>query len=78
PLPLPFIGNLHNLGFGVERFYEQCQKKYGDISETMFDRRYIILSRPEYIEKLFDRKLFFMRLPHSQGTVEMGMYGHGI
>ncbi|KAF0373013.1 cytochrome P450 [Gigaspora margarita] len=76
PLPLPFIGNLHNLGYDVAIFYKQCQQKYGDISEAILDRRYIILSRPEYIEKFFDRRIFFMR-PYSQGADEIGMYGRG-
>ncbi|RIB23206.1 hypothetical protein C2G38_2172020 [Gigaspora rosea] len=44
----------------------------------MFDRRYIILSRPEYIEKLFDRKLFFMKFPYSQGIDELGVHERGI
>ncbi|RIB07676.1 hypothetical protein C2G38_2045810 [Gigaspora rosea] len=77
PLPLPFIGNLHNLGYDVKLFYKQCQQKYGDTSEVMLDRRYIILSSPEYIEKLFDLRQFFMRLPYSQGIDEIGMYGRG-
>ncbi|RIB23549.1 cytochrome P450 [Gigaspora rosea] len=42
----------------------------------MLERRYIILSRPEYIEKFFDRRMFFLR-PYSQGADEIGMYGYG-
>ncbi|CAG8772185.1 20924_t:CDS:2, partial [Racocetra persica] len=78
PFPLPFIGNYHNYAYDSKRFYEQCQQKYGDISEIMLDRRYIILSKPQYIKDLFGSSAFFPRIPYSQGTVEIGMYGHGI
>ncbi|GBC24448.2 cytochrome P450 [Rhizophagus irregularis DAOM 181602=DAOM 197198] len=64
PFPLPYIGNGHNYG-DVKKFYGQCQQKYGDICELMLDRRYIILSRPDYIIKLFAPQQFFMRLPNS-------------
>jgi cytochrome P450 len=77
PFPLPYIGNGHNYG-DVKKFYEECQQKYGDICELMLDRRYIILSRPDYIKKLFAPSQFFMRLPNSPGTVELGMYNHGL
>ncbi|CAG8646378.1 5193_t:CDS:2 [Ambispora gerdemannii] len=78
PFPLPFFGNSHNCGPDVKEFYEQCQQKYGDICEVMLDRRYIILSRPNYIKKLFSPAQFYMRLPNSQGTVELGMCNHGL
>ncbi|CAG8669572.1 10366_t:CDS:2 [Rhizophagus irregularis] len=77
PFPLPYIGNGHNYG-DVKKFYGQCQQKYGDICELMLDRRYIILSRPDYIIKLFAPQQFFMRLPNSPGTVELGMCNHGL
>ncbi|CAG8689257.1 6479_t:CDS:2, partial [Cetraspora pellucida] len=77
PFPLPFIGNSHNYR-DVKKFYEECQQKYGDICELMLDRRYIILSRPEYIKKLFAPAQFFQRIPDSQGTIELGMYNHAI
>ncbi|KAF0558087.1 cytochrome P450 [Gigaspora margarita] len=79
PLPLPFIGNLHNIAFcGLKTFYDKCRLKYGDICEIMLDgRRSIILSRPDYIEKLMS-PVCLKRLPYSQGLVELGIYGHGI
>ncbi|CAG8629349.1 2708_t:CDS:2 [Ambispora leptoticha] len=77
PFPLPYIGNGHNYS-DVKKFYEQCQPKYGDICELMLDRRYIILSRPDHIKKLFAPAQFFMRLPNSPGTVELGMCNHGL
>ncbi|KAF0559588.1 cytochrome P450 [Gigaspora margarita] len=78
PIPLPFIGNFHNLLYDPKKFYEQSQSKYGDISEVNLDRRFVLLTRPEYFEKLFDRKLFFMRQSYNQGLEEIGMFGHGI
>ncbi|CAG8807809.1 21783_t:CDS:1, partial [Racocetra persica] len=78
PLPLPIIGNYHSLGSDVREFYIQCLPKYGDISEAMLGHRYIVLSRPEYIDKILDRKAFHAKLPYSPGMDEMGMYGHGI
>ncbi|CAG8611693.1 344_t:CDS:2 [Cetraspora pellucida] len=77
PLPLPFIGNLHNL-YDVKLFYEQCQQKYGDFCEIMFNgRRCIIISRPEYMEKFLNPTSFSMRISHSQGIDELGFYGRG-
>ncbi|RIB01408.1 cytochrome P450 [Gigaspora rosea] len=78
PLPLPFIGNFLNLGSDVNQFYEQCQKKYGDISEVILNDRYIILSRPEYIRKLCAPAEFAIQQPYLQGTEEIGIYGNGI
>ncbi|CAG8759797.1 30397_t:CDS:2, partial [Racocetra persica] len=78
PFPLPFIGNLLNIGYDINKFYEQCQRKYGDISEILLDRRYIIVTRPDYIVKLFAPSEYFMRLPYSQGMDEIGHYKNGI
>ncbi|CAG8626479.1 1597_t:CDS:2 [Acaulospora morrowiae] len=78
PLPLPFIGNAHNQGTDIKKFYQECQQKYGDICELMLDRRYIILSRPDYIKKLCAPAQFFQRLPDSPGSVELGMHNHGL
>jgi len=77
PFPLPYLGNGLNYG-DVKKFYEECQQKYGDICELMLDRRYIILSRPDYVKKLFAPSQFFMRLPNSPGTTELGMCNHGL
>ncbi|CAG8830180.1 11531_t:CDS:2, partial [Racocetra persica] len=30
--------NYHNFAYDIKRFDEQCQQKYGDISEIMLDR----------------------------------------
>ncbi|KAF0467604.1 cytochrome P450 [Gigaspora margarita] len=79
PLPLPFIGNLHNLTYDIKQFYEQCQQKYGDICEIMFNgNRCIIISRPEYMEKFLYPTTFLMKIPYLQGIDEMGFYGRGI
>ncbi|KAF0411941.1 cytochrome P450 [Gigaspora margarita] len=78
PFPLPFIGNLHNHGLDTNGYYEYCLKKYGDISEVYLDHRYIILSRPEHIKKLFAPSEFFMHQPYSQGCDEVGIEGVGL
>lgn len=79
PLPLPFIGNLHNIAFcDMKLFYKKCRSEYGNICEIMIDgHRCIILSRPEYIEKVMISK-HLMRFPYLQGLDEIGMYGRGI
>ncbi|CAG8839940.1 2518_t:CDS:1, partial [Racocetra persica] len=77
PFPLPFIGNSHNYS-DVKKFYDECQQKYGDICELMLDRRYIILSRPEYIKKICAPAQYYQRLPNSPGIVELGMTNHGL
>ncbi|KAF0512850.1 cytochrome P450 [Gigaspora margarita] len=78
PLPLPFIGNLHNLA-DVKLFYEQCYQKYGDICEALIDgRRYIVISRPEYIEKILSPAKYLEKLVYLQGLDEFGVLKRGI
>ncbi|KAF0518636.1 cytochrome P450 [Gigaspora margarita] len=78
PLPLPFIGNLHSITHDLKLFFEECQLKYGDICEVMLDgHRWIILSRPDYIEKFMSSKCL-KRFPYSEGLVEIGFYGQGV
>ncbi|CAG8707361.1 6496_t:CDS:1, partial [Acaulospora colombiana] len=65
-------------GPDLEEFYEQCRQKYGDICEVMLDRRYIIVSQPDYIKKLCAPAQFYKRLPNSPGATELGMSNHGL
>ncbi|CAG8674911.1 15415_t:CDS:2 [Cetraspora pellucida] len=78
PLPLPFIGNLLNFT-DVRLFYENCQKKYGDVCEiSLAGLNYVILSRPEYIEKILSPTSFIVKTPQLQGLEELGFYNRGV
>ncbi|CAG8651873.1 5145_t:CDS:1 [Cetraspora pellucida] len=71
PFPLPFIGNLHNMFYDVRPFYCKCRPNYGNVCKIMVDgSRCIILSRPEYIEKLMSTCA--RRLPYYQDLDEIG------
>src|SRR3954468_12662880 len=53
PIPLPLIGNLHQIGRDLGKEAIKLQKKYGDIFEVMFgSTRIIFISRAELMEKI--------------------------
>ncbi|CAG8672031.1 23728_t:CDS:2, partial [Racocetra persica] len=77
PFPLPFIGNLHNMVYDLRLFYAKCRQNYGDICEVTFDgTRAIIISRPEYAEKMIQSCA--TRLPYNQGLEEYEFSNHGV
>ncbi|KAF0553173.1 cytochrome P450 [Gigaspora margarita] len=58
----------------MKLFYKKCRSEYGNICEIMIDgHRCIILSRPEYIEKVMISK-HLMRFPYLQGLDEIGIF----
>ncbi|CAB4395411.1 unnamed protein product [Rhizophagus irregularis] len=85
PFPFPFVGNLPQYYLwskgDIKEFYGYNYKKYGDIYEVQLNRRTIVLSKIEYIEKLLTpstKNSHVMRYPDSEGLKELGIEGKGI
>ncbi|CAG8505867.1 13855_t:CDS:2 [Racocetra persica] len=83
PFPLPFIGNIHNVGLDVRKFYKECRQKYGDTCEVMLmGLRCIVLTRPDDIEKILSPAskgdAYIRRFPYTEGEAEIGHYGYGL
>ncbi|CAI2170881.1 3493_t:CDS:2 [Funneliformis geosporum] len=85
PFPFPLTGNLpqflliHRGNF--KTFFEHYQKKHGDIFEFHLGTRRIVLSKPEYVEKILmpsTKSQYMMRFPYVQGLEEIGMMGRGL
>ncbi|PKY38466.1 cytochrome P450 [Rhizophagus irregularis] len=85
PFPFPFVGNLPQYYLwskgDIKEFYGYNYKKYGDMYEVQLNRRTIVLSKIEYIEKLLTpstKNSHVMRYPDSEGLKELGIEGKGI
>ncbi|RIB28131.1 hypothetical protein C2G38_2137488 [Gigaspora rosea] len=67
----------------TRHLYLSLQKQYGDICEIYINGfRRIIISRPEYLEKMLAPSskdtTFLIRLPYTEGLDELGMSGKGL
>ncbi|KAG9295075.1 hypothetical protein G9A89_017869 [Geosiphon pyriformis] len=82
PLPLPLIGNLHQMGSDPAKFAQRLQAKYGDIWEVyMGSERNIYLGRADLIEKMMKPSAkfnFFNRGSRNDGFTELGLQTRGI
>jgi cytochrome P450 len=83
PIPLPLIGNLHQIGRDLGKEAIKLQKKYGDIFEVMFgSRRIIFIGRADLMEKICSSALknnaFAHRSIPNPGLDEMGLSKSGI
>src|SRR4051794_28844299 len=72
PLPLPIIGNIIDRGFDeFVEYTDRMQKKYGDMFEIYFGpQRFIMLSKFEYMQGMFDYSLnskYLRRIPYFEG-----------
>ncbi|CAG8449240.1 8818_t:CDS:10 [Cetraspora pellucida] len=81
PLPFPFIGNIISFNKDAKQMVGIMRKKYGDIYEIYFaNQRIIIISNPEYIEKVFNSNsnTFSKRFPknlYNESIKEFGLSG---
>ncbi|UZO15597.1 uncharacterized protein OCT59_007014 [Rhizophagus irregularis] len=78
PIPLPLIGNLHQIGKDLGKEAIKLQKKYGDIFEVMLGpSRVIFISRAELMEKIcspaLKNNVFAYRSLPNAGLDEMGL-----
>ncbi|GBC07880.1 hypothetical protein RclHR1_07750007 [Rhizophagus clarus] len=87
PFPFPFFGNLPQLYIGhggnLTKFYNFNHKKYGDLFETYFGTRNIILNRSEYVEKLLSAStknpfITLLSEDNTKGFHELGIMGTGL
>ncbi|RIB30216.1 cytochrome P450 [Gigaspora rosea] len=83
PIPLPFLECSYLLTGNSKQLFMSLQEKYGDICEFyLTGSRRIVISRPDYIEKILTPSskdtTFMLRFPYFEGLVELGVSGRGI
>ncbi|CAG8675242.1 13119_t:CDS:2 [Cetraspora pellucida] len=83
PLPLPFIECSYVFTSDTRKLFTSLQQKYGDICEIyLYGIRRIVISRPEYLEKMLTPSskdtTFMIRLPYTEAIEEFGMARRGI
>ncbi|RIB08055.1 cytochrome P450 [Gigaspora rosea] len=83
PLPLPFIECGYLFTGNNKKLLTSLHKKYGDIFEIYIrGMRRIVISRPEYLEKIFNSSsndtTFIQRFPYLEGLDELGWLGKGL
>ncbi|RIA95465.1 cytochrome P450 [Glomus cerebriforme] len=83
PIPLPLIGNLHQIGKDMEKGALKLQKQYGDIFEVLLgSTRAIFISRADLVEKIYSPALknnaFAHRTSPNSGLDELGLSKSGI
>jgi cytochrome P450 len=84
PLPLPIIGNLHQIGSDLAAALDRFHEKYGDFYEFYAGNiRNVVISRPDLAEKVWGptsikTTKFIMRNAPSVGVDELGLGTKGI
>ncbi|KAG9289553.1 hypothetical protein G9A89_002326 [Geosiphon pyriformis] len=81
PLPLPIIGNLHQMG-DPGKLGKKLYAKYGDIFEVyMGSERQIWVSKKDIVDKILApsaKTNFFNKGAYSDGLNEIGVHSNGI
>ncbi|CAG8531931.1 17311_t:CDS:2 [Funneliformis caledonium] len=80
---LSYAGTANSKGFDdFVDYTERMRKKYGDMFEIYFGpKRFIMLSKFEYMQNMFDYSLnskYLRRIPYFSGLEELGIAGKGI
>ncbi|RIA99733.1 cytochrome P450, partial [Glomus cerebriforme] len=84
PIPLPIIGNLHQIGLlDIRKGSLKLQKKYGDIFEVLLgSKRSVFVNRADLLEKVFSPAIknntFIHRISQNTGLDELGLTTNGI
>ncbi|CAG8616094.1 223_t:CDS:2, partial [Paraglomus occultum] len=78
PIPLPMIGNIHQMWRDAPKFYTEMHERYGDVFEFyLINKRIIMLSRVDLAEKMLTQSVksnYFIRITStSQGWEELGL-----
>ncbi|CAG8651919.1 7502_t:CDS:2 [Funneliformis mosseae] len=84
PLPVPILGNLHQIGNDFPLAAESFRQKYGDLYEFyMGSTRHVVISRADLAEKVWGplsikNTKFIMRNAYSEGVDELGLGTRGM
>ncbi|CAG8828745.1 10577_t:CDS:1, partial [Cetraspora pellucida] len=84
PLPLPIIGNIHQIGADFTAALKKLHEKYGDFYEFyMGSTRMIVISRPDLAEKIWGpaslkNTKFIMRNSYSEGFDDLDLGTKGM